>query len=419
MKRFKPRFPLYQQIIVAVIAGVLYGIFLPGRVHWVAWMGDIFLRLLKMVAIPLVFFLITSSIAGAGKKGNLGVLGLKALLFYCGTTLLAILTGIALVSALRPGAGVDLGNAARLPESVLGAGPRSVSQILIEIVPDNPIGAFARQEMLAIVFMAVLLGAVLSRMRGEKAELLVRFFEAVSELLMKITELVIKTAPLGIFAMIAAQIGQMGGDPHMLAKLTESLGIYLVTVISGLGLHMFVTMSVILLLFRLRPFEHLRKMFLTLITGFSTATSNATIPVSLKLLEEEGVSKETASFVVPLGATVNMNGTSLYECVVVLFLAQAHGIEMDFVQMATIVLTALLSAIGTAGIPMASLVMITIILGAVGLPLDGLGIVLIVDRFLDMLRTVVNVYGDTCCAVCIAKTEGEELTIDRRKREKT
>ena len=417
MKLPKPKLPLYLQIIAAVVAGILYGFFLSERTGWVAWMGVIFLRLLKMVAIPLVFFLITSSIARAGKTRSLNVLGLKAILFYCGTTLLAILTGIVLVTLLKPGRGVVLGDAGLLPETVLDAAPKSLSQILIEIVPDNPAGAFMRQEMLAIVFMAVLLGAVLSRMRGEKAELLVRFFDAGSELLMNITELVIKTAPLGVFGLIAAQIGEIGGGAGELVRLGGSLGLYTLTVISGLGFHMLVTMSVILFLFRLRPAAHLRKMFLTLITGFSTATSNATIPVSLKLLEEdEGVSKETASFIVPLGATVNMNGTSLYECVVVLFLAQAHGMEMNFVQMATIVLTALLSAIGTAGIPMASLVMITIILGAVGLPLDGLGLILIVDRFLDMLRTVVNVYGDTCCAVCVAKTDGERLTIDRAVR---
>ncbi len=414
MKLPKPTFPLYQQIVAAVVAGILYGVFLSDRTGCVAWMGVIFLRLLKMVAVPLVFFLIASSIARAGKTRSLNVLGLKAILFYGGTTILAILTGIAMVTLLQPGRGVDLGDAAQLPDAVLNAAPKSLSQILIEIVPDNPAGAFMRQEMLAIVFMAILIGAVLARMRGERAELLIRFFDAGSELLMKITELVIKLAPLGVFGLIAAQIGEIEGGPGALLRLGGSLGLYTVTVISGLGFHMLVTMSVILVLFRLRPAAHLRKMFLTLITAFSTATSNATIPVSLELLEkEEGVSKETASFIVPLGATVNMNGTSLYECVVVLFLAQAHGMEMNFVQMATIVLTALLSAIGTAGIPMASLVMITVILGAVGLPLDGLGIILIVDRFLDMLRTVVNVYGDTCCAVCVAKTDGEKLTIDR------
>ena len=414
MKLPKPTFPLYQQIVAAVVAGILYGVFLSDRTGCVAWMGVIFLRLLKMVAVPLVFFLIASSIARAGKTRSLNVLGLKAILFYGGTTILAILTGIAMVTLLQPGRGVDLGDAAQLPDAVLNAAPKSLSQILIEIVPDNPAGAFMRQEMLAIVFMAILIGAVLARMRGERAELLIRFFDAGSELLMKITELVIKLAPLGVFGLIAAQIGEIEGGPGALLRLGGSLGLYTVTVISGLGFHMLVTMSVILVLFRLRPAAHLRKMFLTLITAFSTATSNATIPVSLELLEkEEGVSKETASFIVPLGATVNMNGTSLYECVVVLFLAQAHGMEMNFVQMATIVLTALLSAIGTAGIPMASLVMITVILGAVGLPLDGLGIILIVDRFLDMLRTVVNVYGDTCGAVCVAKTDGEKLTIDR------
>ncbi|MBR2694573.1 MAG: dicarboxylate/amino acid:cation symporter [Thermoguttaceae bacterium] len=414
MKLPKPTFPLYQQIVAAVVAGILYGVFLSDRTGCVAWMGVIFLRLLKMVAVPLVFFLIASSIARAGKTRSLNVLGLKAILFYGGTTILAILTGIAMVTLLQPGRGVDLGDAAQLPDAVLNAAPKSLSQILIEIVPDNPAGAFMRQEMLAIVFMAILIGAVLARMRGERAELLIRFFDAGSELLMKITELVIKLAPLGVFGLIAAQIGEIEGGPGALLRLGGSLGLYTVTVISGLGFHMLVTMSVILVLFRLRPAAHLRKMFLTLVTAFSTATSNATIPVSLELLEkEEGVSKETASFIVPLGATVNMNGTSLYECVVVLFLAQAHGMEMNFVQMATIVLTALLSAIGTAGIPMASLVMITVILGAVGLPLDGLGIILIVDRFLDMLRTVVNVYGDTCCAVCVAKTDGEKLTIDR------
>lgn len=414
MKLPKPKLPLYQQIIIAVIAGILYGFFLPGFTGWVAWMGTVFLRLLKMVAVPLVFFLIVSSIAQAGKTRSLNALGLKAALFYCGTTLAAILTGIGLVTLLKPGRGVDLSAAAELSESVLAAERKSLSQILIEIVPDNPAGAFMRQEMLAIVFMAILIGAVLARMRGGKGDLLIQFFDAGSELLMNITQLVIRIAPIGVFGLIAAQIGDIEGGAGQLLRLGGSLGIYTVTVVSGLAFHMLVTLSVFLLLFRLRPIAHLRKMFLTLVTAFSTATSNATIPVTLELLEkEEGVSKETASFIIPLGATVNMNGTSLYECVVVLFLAQAHGVEMNFVQMVTIVLTALLSAIGTAGIPMASLVMITIILGAVGLPLDGLGLVLIVDRFLDMLRTVVNVYGDTCCAVCIAKTDGEKLAIDR------
>ena len=272
----------------------------------------------------------------------------------------------------------------------------------------------AWETALLSLVLAAVFGAVLARMRGGKGDLLIQFFDAGSELLMKITELVIQAAPLGVFGLISAQIGDIEGGAGQLLRLGGSLGIYTVTVVSGLAFHMLVTLSVFLLLFRLRPIAHLRKMFLTLVTAFSTATSNATIPVTLELLEkEEGVSKETASFIIPLGATVNMNGTSLYECVVVLFLAQAHGVEMNFVQMVTIVLTALLSAIGTAGIPMASLVMITVILGAVGLPLDGLGLVLIVDRFLDMLRTVVNVYGDTCCAVCIAKTDGEKLAIDR------
>lgn len=407
------KIPLHWQILIAIVAGILFGVFAFPYVFLVEWIGDVFLRLLKMIAVPLIFFLIVSAVAEAGKGRNIGLLGIKTVSFYVVTTILAIITGFAFVFLFQPGVGVELGLTREIPESVAAVTPKSISQILLDIIPDNIPRAFLDQNMIAVVFVSILFGSALARLAGERGEPLRRFFKAGSELLMKITEGIILLAPYGIFAMIAARIAEMEGDSERLARLTGSLSVYVLTVFCGLALHMFVTLSVMLRLFRVRPTAHLKKMFLPIVTAFSTATSNATIPVSIKSLEEdEGVSKETASFVIPLGATINMNGTALYECVVVLFIAQAYGIEMTFAQMGIITLTVLLSAIGAAGIPMASLVMVTVVLTAVGLPLEGLGLILIVDRLLDMMRTAVNVYGDTCCAVCVAKMEGESLTID-------
>jgi Na+/H+-dicarboxylate symporter len=238
-------------------------------------------------------------------------------------------------------------------------------------------------------------------------------FSGALDVIMKITLFIIRFTPLGIFSITAKVIAQqvkMGND---ISEVISSLGLYVVTVLSALLFHGLVTLPfMVKVMGHANPFKHFRNMAAPLLTAFSTSSSNATLPLTMKAVEDnDGVSNKIASFTLPLGATVNMNGTALYECVAVIFIAQAYGIDLTFGQQMIVVFTALLAAIGSAGIPMAGLVMMAIVLKAVGLPLEGIGLILAVDRILDMFRTAINVYGDTCCAVIIAKSEGEKLNI--------
>ncbi len=410
------KLPLYCQIIIAIAAGVLFGCFAWQYISYVDWIGTIFLNLLKMIVLPLLFTLLISSITNIESGKSLGRLGMKTILFYTITTLLAIITGLILVTLIKPGQGIDLSLASELPEDLKkGQGMMSdlsFKGILLGIVPSNVFKALADGNVLPVVFFAIFTGCFLVSMDNKEGHFLRNFFESGASLMMKMTTWIIQLAPYGVFAMIAKNLSVYEGDPTRLITIAKSVGLFFVTVLAGLGIQMFITLSVILLLFRINPFKHLVNMFVPLVTAFSTATSNATIPFSLQALEEnDGVSRKISNFTIPLGATLNMNGTALYECVIVLFISQAYGIELTFAQMVIVTLTALLSAVGTPGIPMASLVMITIVLNAVGLPVEGIGLILVTDRILDMCRTTVNIYGDTCCTACIAKTEGEKLNV--------
>jgi Na+/H+-dicarboxylate symporter len=267
--------------------------------------------------------------------------------------------------------------------------------------------------MLAIIFFAILFGFFITRINEKPSHLLMDVFNAALDVIMKITLFIIKFTPLGIFSITAkviAQQVQMGND---ISEVISRLGLYLITVLAGLFFHGLVTLPLsVKLLGRANPVKHFKNMATPLLTAFSTSSSNATLPLTMEAVEvEDGVSNKIASFTLPLGATVNMNGTALYECVAVIFIAQAYGINLTIGQQLIVVFTALLAAIGAAGIPMAGLVMMAVVLKAVGLPLEGIGLILAVDRILDMFRTTINVYGDTCAAVIIAKSEGEKLKI--------
>lgn len=409
---FKFKLALHWQVFIAIILGILYGCFAYQWVGLIEWMGKIFLNLLNMLVIPLLFFLLVSAVSNVENAGNLGRLGTKTILFYILTTLLAIITGLILVNLLQPGVGVDIASAQEIPENLYVKRNFSLVEVLMNIVPSNIVSAMASGNILSVVFFALFTGCFSMALSDKNKETMKNFFDAGSDLMMKMTTCVIHLAPFGVFAMIAGRVAEFGGDSSRLLATAQSIGLFFLTVFGGLVFHLVITLSVILLFFRINPFRHLKNMILPLMTGFSTATSNATIPFSLQALEEkDGVSNKIASFTIPLGATLNMNGTALYECVVVLFISQAYGIDLTFSQMLIVTLTALLSAIGTPGIPMASLVMIAIVLNAVHLPLEGIGLILITDRILDMCRTAVNIYGDTCCAACIASSEGEKLKI--------
>lgn len=402
---------MHWQILIALTLGVLAGVFATSYVPWITWMGDVFLRLLKMVIIPLILSSIITGVAGIGSSAGIGRLGLKTISFYVVTSLFAILLGLFLVNAVRPGVGVDFSFAEKVES--LPVANQSLGQILINSIPDNIFKNLAAGDMLSIIFFAMVFGFFTNMVEDKYRKPIIGFFAAVNEVIMKVTMAIIKLTPLGVFAIMATVISKYASNAEALQRLVSGMGLYMVVIIAGLLTHMFITLhSIIFLIGKINPFKHFRNMSVPLLTAFSTSSSSATLPLTMATIEEkDGVSNKIASFTLPLGATINMNGTALYECVAVMFISQAYGIDLSFAQQVTVVLTALLAAIGSAGIPMAGLVMMTIVLTAVGLPLEGIGLILAVDRLLDMFRTAVNVYGDTCAAVVIAKSEGEKINV--------
>ncbi len=402
---------LHWQILIALAGGTLFGVYFPELTPWVAWAGDLFLRLLKMVIIPLIMSSIITGIAGIGTPESLGRLGLKTIGFYFSTSFFAIALGLLLVNLIRPGTGADLA----LAETVdyLPAADQSLGLLLLNAVPDNVFRSLAQGEILPVIFFSMVFGFFTNITSTSSQQIIHRFFDAVFGVMMKVTMAVIRLTPYGVFAIIASVISKYAGDRSAIMQLGSSMGLYMLTVLSALIIHAFITLHVIVwVTTRINPFKHFRNMSVPLLTAFSTSSSSATLPLTMEAVEsKDGVSSKISSFTLPLGATINMNGTALYECIAVMFIAQAYGIDLNFGQQLIIVITALLAAIGSAGIPMAGLVMMTIVLNAVGLPLEGIGLILAVDRILDMFRTAVNVYGDTCAALVIAKSEGEKLNI--------
>jgi proton glutamate symport protein len=409
----KPGFsiPLHYQIIITLIAGGFFGYFLPDATNYTDWIGIIFLRALNMIIIPLILCSITTGVASVGNSGNLGRLGLKTMSYYVFSTLAAIVTGFVLVTTIKPGVGAELGF--KMPVEEFSKASDSFGQTLLNIIPANIFESLMQGQMLAIIFFAIIFGFFITKVDEKPRILITDVFNAALDVIMKITLFVIRFTPLGIFSITARVIAQQVHMGNEITEVISRLGLYFITVLLGLIIHGFITLPLtVKLLGRANPIKHMKNMTTPLLTAFSTSSSNATLPLTMKAVEfEDGVSNKIASFTLPLGATVNMNGTALYECVAVMFIAQAYGIDLTFGQQIIVIFTALLAAIGSAGIPMAGLVMMTVVLKAVGLPLEGIGLILAVDRILDMFRTTVNVYGDTCCAVIIAKSEGEKLNI--------
>ncbi len=399
---------LHWQILIALILAVLFGYFIPNGVKYVAWMGDIFLRALKMVIIPLILSSIISGITSMGEGSNLGRLGFKTLLYYLSTSTLAILTGLAVVNIVKPGVGVELG----FTESVEGLSEKagSIKDILYRLVPDNIVDAMAQGSILSVIFFAIIFGYFITKVDSKYKESLKTFFDAIFEVMMKVTLFIIKFTPLGIFGIVANEVAR---NASQLTNIAGSLAIYSLCVVAGLLIHAFVFLPLIVrFIGKAQPFTHFRNMATPLLTAFSTSSSSATLPLTMEALEHKsGVSNKITSFTLPLGATINMDGTALYECVAAMFIAQAYGVDLSIAQQGLVVVTALLASIGAAGIPMAGLVMITVVLTAIGLPLEGIGLILAVDRILDMLRTSVNVWSDSCGAVTVARTEGEKTNV--------
>lgn len=407
----QPTGPFYRhlwfQTLFAIVLGVVIGLASGGRsAEWFGWMGTIFVRLLKMVIVPLILTSIVTGVASVGTGRTLGRLGAKTLVYYVTTSLLAILTGLVLVNGIRPGVGADLGTAVgeELPEiQTVG----SLGEIFYRMIPTNPIEAMAQGDMLAIIFFAILVGIALAHFPGGRQRTLRDLFEEGFDLMMLLTSGIIRLLPLGVLGLISTAVARSG------MGTLQSLGLFALTIVLGLAIHFLVSLPLILtLLGRMKPWRHYRNMGEALITAFSTSSSSATLPVTLRALRERvGVSNQVSSFVVPMGATINMDGTALYECVGAIFIAQVLGFDLSVGAQALIVLTALLASIGAAGIPSAGLVMIFLVTEAVGLTGPDVaavvGIMLAIDRPLDMMRTMVNVTSDSVGAAVIAKSEGE------------
>lgn len=407
---------LHWQILIAMGIGTIIGILflLAYKGEPTGWLfavitslGTIFIRLLKMVIVPLIFTSIVTGVSGIGEGRSLGRLGGKTILYYVTTSLFAILIGLTLTNLIHPGVGVELGGSSTFDASSIQK-PGSPAEILIRMIPVNPVEAASSGDMLGIIFFSIFLGAVINRIKPEYRDPLRKIFKSFFHAIMKITELVIKLAPLGVLGLITKAVATSGFG------LFAAVGKYMATIALGLSIHWLIVLPLLFyLLSRHSPILHYRAMASAMATAFSTSSSNATLPVTMRCIEENaGVSNRISSFVLPLGATVNMDGTALYECAGVIFISQVLGIELSFSQQFIVVLTALLASIGAAGIPSAGLVMIFIVTQAVGFKDTDvaliIGTMLAVDRPLDMFRTMVNVTSDSVGTAIIAKSEGEK-----------
>jgi Na+/H+-dicarboxylate symporter len=392
---------------MAMAAGILLGATAgETAVFWVGWMGTVFIRLLRMVIVPLIVTSIVSGVASVGSGRALGRLGLKTMTYYISTSLAAILVGLLLVNLIQPGqyADIDAARAQELPELET---PESLAEILFRLIPVNPVQAASAGDMLAIIFFSILLGIGINRLSRRARWTMRTVFESGFELMMVITTGVIRLVPFGVLGLITRAVAEAGLDTF------RALGMYMVTIALGLTFHLLVTLPLLLMFVgRIRPSIHFRNMTDALLTAFSTSSSSATLPVTMQAVEKEaGVSNKVSSFVLPMGATINMDGTALYECVAVIFISQVLGYGLAFQAQVVVVLTALLASIGAAGIPSAGLVMIFIITEAINLRGPEvemiIGMLLAIDRPLDMYRTMVNVFSDSCGAAVIARSEGE------------
>jgi Na+/H+-dicarboxylate symporter len=403
----KKKLALHWQILISLLLAVGVGIFMKPLVPYVGWMGDIFLRMLKMIVIPLVLTSIISGIASIGEEGHFGRLGIKTIIYYIATSSFAIVTGLIFVNIIRPGEGVDISGIENMQK--ISMGEQSLSDVLINIVPDNLFASLVNNELLSVIFFAILAGVFLAKLKSNHRKLLVNVFEGGFELFMQITMFVIKLAPFGIFGLIVKVVAEQEDFGGLIVKL----GSFMLAVLLAIFVHSFITLPLITkFIGKSNPLKHFQNMSTPLLTAFSTASSAAALPLTMKdVHEKSGVSEKITNFTLPIGATVNMDGTAIYISAVVMFIAQAQGATMGLKEQFIILVTALLTSIGTAAIPMASLVIITIILDLLGLPFELMALILPVDRILDMFRTATNVWSDSCGAVVIAKSEGEELKV--------
>jgi Na+/H+-dicarboxylate symporter len=399
------RIKMHTQILIAIVLGVLGGILLGPMASVFSPAADMFVRALRMMIVPLVFSSLVMGIVNLGSLKRLEKMGARALVYFVSTTVLAVVVGLVLVSLFRPGIGSQ-GNL--LPRStqvdVIHQSDRfSMGDFFAQIVPDNLVEAMVKGEMLPLIFFSILVGAALNLL-GKRASGFTLFVDGLNEVMMRISQWIMALAPIGVFVLMAVMVGHTG------FVVLKPLALFVVVVMGAMAVHLGVTLSFFLLSVKVSPRRFFEAILPALATAFTTSSSLATLPVTMDSLERRvGVSGRVTSFVTPLGATVTMDGTALYTVVSAVFIAQVYGFDLSFVQLFILSVLSTVCSISAAGVPSAGLVTIVILLRAVNLPVEGIGLILAVDRILDMFRTVLNVYGDACGAVVVARLEGEVL----------
>jgi len=379
--------------ILAIIAGLIFG----NQISVVEPLGDLFLRLIKFIIVPLILSTIIVGVTSTGDIKKLGRLGGKTISYYLVTSFIAISLGLLAGFVFSPGTGTDL---KMTGEEVDVAESEGVVQTILNIIPTNPIESLVNADMLQIIFFAIFVGIGIT-MVGEKAEPVKRFFDGFAEIMYKITGMIMTVVPIGIFGLLAPIVGEYGA-----AVLLPLIKLIIAMLIACL-IHIIIVYSVaVKMLGNMNPGQFLKGIFPAAAVAFSTSSSAGTLPVTMKSAEDNlNVSKETSSFVLPLGATINMDGTAIYQGLAVVFIAQYFGTDLTFAQLATVALIGTLASIGTAGVPGAGMIMLTMVLAAVGLPLEGLALVAGIDRILDMMRTSVNIIGDASASVVVDVSE--------------
>ncbi|HEY5616095.1 MAG TPA: dicarboxylate/amino acid:cation symporter [Bacteroidota bacterium] len=411
--------PLHNKILGALLLGALAGVTanltvggesIQGFIKNVSEpIGRMWLGALIMVVIPLIISTLSLGVAGLGDLKTLGRIGLIAILGFLFLTALSTILGLTVMNIVQPGTGLDPAVTQRLMDTYKGevqgamglAGSVFGIDLFVKIIPRNPVQAMANGEMLAVIFFSLMIGVAMTIVSREKAEPMVKFMESLGHIVIAIIELVMKVAPLGIFCLIFSVTARFGYE--LLLQLLK----YVVTVVGCLATFQFIVYPIVIkFIARRDPFEFFRKTRLVMLTAFSTSSSNATLPTTMRVGQEElGLPKEIAGFVLPLGATMNMNGTALFEGATVLFLAQVFGLDLSLGSQIIVVLMSVVTAIGVAGIPGGSIPLLMMVLGMVGVPMEGIAIVLGVDRILDMCRTVLNVTGDLVTATIVHRFE--------------
>lgn len=403
------RLPLYTKILIGLGLGVVVGLVFGEKAAIIRPVGTVFIRLITMIVVPLVFVSLTLGTASLGDIKKVGRIGVKTFAYFTATTIIAISLGLGLGNLLKPGAALDESVKTELQESYAASAEAGLSrleerpstvEILVDIVPTNPVKALAEGNMLQVIFMALLFGIALTLIPKEKADPILGFLDGVNEAVIQIVHIAMKIAPYGVLALIASVVGQFG------VKVLVALLNYSLVTIAGLAIHAFVVNGLaVRFLGRMNPLTFFRAAKDAMLIAFSTSSSSAALPVGMQSAEKIGVKRQYSSFVIPLGTTINMDGTALYQGVSAIFIAQIYGLNLSLGDQLTIVLMATLASIGTAGVPAAGIIMLVMVLKQIGIPLEGISLIMGVERLLDMCRTATNMAGNIASSVVIQASE--------------